>query len=171
MNIRSVVLLSVLALVVGTSRAHGATIGPDYGTPSVIYSHSSLVQGSSAAVTALDLTGAGELFVTLTDLDFPEAVSSLDFSLSSSGTDLVGLADPGTLRLSVTGPVTLYADVFATAQADTGVGLYNLTATFLPTATVPLPPAGLLLASALWLPLWALRRRSRLPLLRLASVA
>lgn len=163
MNIRSVLLLTALASMVGISKVPAATLGADDGTPSVIYSQSSLMQGNSASVTTLNLPGAGELFLTLTDLAFPTNFSSLDFSLSSSNTDLVGLADPGTLKMSVTGPETLYADVFATAAADGGAGLYNLTGTFLPTNPVPLPTGGLLLASGvLLLPLCAVLRRGRL---------
>lgn len=180
MKSSSIALVATLALFGGLGSANASTLpsDPSVGTPTVLYSQSSLVQGESASVTTLDVPGAGELFLTLTDLDFMNTFSSLDFSLSSSQTDLVGLADAGTLHLNTTGPTTLYADVFANLPTASDDGLYNLTATFLSSADaapVPLPGAGVMLAGALMLlagALWGQRgRRGRRALTPTLGVA
>jgi hypothetical protein len=137
-----------LALVPMMPRAEASTLGvSSAASASVLYSDSELVQGSQASVATLSIPSAGELFLTLTDLKFPDDFSSLKFALTDTSTALVGLADPGTLTLNLTGPTTLYAEVFANAQGAADIGLYNLTATFLGNSSpVPLPPSGLLLA-------------------------
>ncbi len=165
MNIKSVCVIGALILATGFSRAQASTLDASTDNSSdpsvsVLYSQSTYVKGNAGNVTTLETPGAGELFLTLTDLDFPTQFASLDFSLSSSSTALTGLADPGTLQLSVTGPTTLYADVFASAQGKCDVGLYNLTATFLGNASpVPLPGSGTLLSGALLFLLAGVYRR------------
>jgi hypothetical protein len=121
-------------------------------TPTVLYSQSSLVRVSAANSITLNAPGVGEVFLTLTDLGFPDPFSSLKFSLSDSPTAEVGLANPGVLTLYVSGAATLYADVFAQTATGADCGLYNLTGTFLGGASpVPLPASGLLLGTSLLL--------------------
>ena len=130
-------------------------------TAEVLYDQSSLVRGNVADTVALDAPAAGEISLTLTDLDFTQSLA-LGFSLTDSPTALVALADPGTLTLDVSGPTTLYAKVFATAQGPADIGLFNLTATYLSTPTVVgLPASGLLLGASLCTLLVALRARFR----------
>lgn len=150
--------LAVLCMLGAAPLAGAAVLGADsadsVGTPAVLYSQSSLVKGSVANVTTLYTPGPGELFLTLTDLDYTNTFGSLKFSLSNSTTALVGLAEPGILTLDLTQPTTLYADVFATAGGRSELGIYNLTATFLGASPVPLPASVLMLGCgllALWL--------------------
>lgn len=147
-------LIGALALAGGLSSANAAILGADSGdTASVLYSNSQMVQGAAANVATLTTPGAGELFLTLTDLDFPTSFASLQFALTDASAVLgSGLVDAGTvLTLDLTQPTTLYADVFALTKGQAGVGLYNLTATFLDSSPVPLPATGLLLAGGLLL--------------------
>lgn len=138
-------LLGALA-VVPLAQSATLTSGPA-SAASVLYSDSQLVQGSEASVAALQIPSAGNLFLSLTDLRFPDPFASLQFDLTGTQNALVGLSPSGTtLTLGLTGPATLYANVFATAQGPLDIGLYNLTATFLTTAPVSLPASGALLA-------------------------
>jgi hypothetical protein len=157
MKIKTIGLIGGFVLagsLIVTQRAKASTL-PD---ATVLYSDSPMVQGSADTLTTLSVPGAGELFLTLTDLDFPSPFSSLKFSLTDTAGALVGFADPGTLTLDLTKPTTLYADVIATTQAGTEAGLYNLTATFLDASPVPLPASGLLLGGGIALALFIKRR-------------
>jgi hypothetical protein len=113
---------------------------------------SKLVLGSSATVTTIQVDAAGTLSFTLTDKLFPIALGALSFAVTDTNTALATMSGPGTLSMAVAGPVTLYADVFATAQGTNNVGLYNLQVSFAPTVPVPAPASGLLLgvAAILW---------------------
>lgn len=144
-----------LLLAIVTGQAARASTLPG---PTVLYSNSWLTSGNSAESTALQVPAAGELFVTLTDLAFPDSYTSLDLSLTDGTSTLESLPNPGELTLDLTQPSTLYADVFGEV---TGEGLYNLTATFLPSAPVPLPASCWLLASALMGLVWCAQRRAR----------
>jgi hypothetical protein len=137
----------ILGLISVAGRVQASTLGLDEspGAGSVLYSGSQLIQGNGASAVMLSLPSAGELFLTLTDLNFPDPFASLKFALTNAQTALVGLTDAGTMTFSAASPTTLYANVFATTQPTTDLGLYNLTVTFV--AQVGLPATGGLLAS------------------------
>ena len=151
-----------LAILLGLPGAYASTIGS--GTDvSVLYSQSQMVQGNNASVVQLDVPTAGQLFLTLTDLDFPDPFASLKFALTSLTSAQVGLAVAGTLTLDLTAPTTLYAEVFWKAPSGVDAGLYNLTATLLTTGDVlpfPLPASGGLLGGVLLLALAGLARQA-----------
>ena len=146
------ILLSLMAVLsLGWHGAHASSLSST-SSVSVLYSGAELVQGSRAGITALNIPSAGELFLTLTDLQFPDPFSSLKFDLTDTLSSKTALTNPGTLTLNLTGPATLYANVFASAGGSSNLGLYNLTATFLASsgvtaAPVPLPATGGLLAA------------------------
>ncbi len=160
MNIKASAWIGGLMLAASLAGAQAAQASV-LNSATVLYSESPMVLGGAATVTTLSVPGAGELFLTLTDLDFPSYFSSLKFSMTDTSGALVGLADPGTLTLDLTRPTTLYADVFATTQPGTGAGLYNLTATFLGASPVPLPASGLLFGGGLALALLVWGRAAR----------
>ena len=142
-------LAGALALILAMQAAHASTMtsAPTY-TASLIFDASVLVQGDSATVDPLQIPGAGELFLTLTDLDFPSPFAALSLSIAdAAGGSLATSAGAGTLTLEVSGPMTLYADVFTTPQGSTDLGLYNISATFVSATPVRLPASGLLLAA------------------------
>jgi hypothetical protein len=156
-NLKCISVLAIMSLM-GVAHAARADI---LGTPTVLYSQSSLVTGSAPSVTTLNVPGPGELFLTLTDLSFPAPFASLKFALTDTESALVGLAPPGTLTLDLTKPTQLYAEVFDTAAVGPDMGLYNLTATFLSSSPVPLPATGLLLGGGLLVLLLGRRRFGR----------
>jgi hypothetical protein len=122
---------------------------------------SKLVLGSSAAVTTIRVDTAGTLSFILMDKLFPSALGALSFAVTDTSNALATMSGPGTLSMVVTGPMTLYADVFATAQGTTNTGLYNLQVSFAPAVPVPVPASGLLLAAAAIL--WRLKVRPARP--------
>jgi hypothetical protein len=157
-------LLLGAASIGGEVQASSIGLDESPGSRTVLYSGSDLVEGSAANAVTLSLPGPGELFLTLTDLDFPDPFASLQFALSSTQTTVMALSVAGTTDIKVASPTTLYANVFAATQAGSDLGLYNLTATFVSAAEVALPASGGLLGSVA-LPAMALafiyRRRAR----------
>jgi hypothetical protein len=152
-------VLSVAALAwAHGSGAHAANeIGAASGNVSVLASESVLLQESAAMTTSLAIPGPGELFVTLTDLQFPTSFNTLTYAVSATAGPPLASAAAGTMSsLDLTAPMTLYANVFATVGTG-GAGLYNLTATFV--SAVPLPGSlGLFAGAALLLGLRGRRR-------------
>ncbi len=155
-------LCGVLAAASAFSRAQASALdaAPEP-TTLVLASQSDLVQDSAANETTLQVPGAGELYVTLTDLQFPTSFASLQFALTDATSTLVGLHGASTMSLNLTGPTSVYADVFATTQG--GYGLYNLSATFDAGSPVPLPGSAVCLATGCLLLLW-LRATTLVPL-------
>jgi hypothetical protein len=159
-NCKSILLvLTVAALALGHgSNVHASNeIGAASGNVSVLASESVLLQESGAMTTSLAIPGPGELFVTLTDLQFPTSFSKLNYAVSAAVGPPLAQTDAGMMTtLDLTAPTTLYANVFATVGAS-GAGLYNLTATFV--SAVPLPGSlGLFASVALLLGLRGRRR-------------
>lgn len=106
-----------------------------------------LVWGTSLSVSALQISRQGTLTVSLTDIEWPSALSSLSLLV----TDLTGIwqkFDGGVenLTFDLTGPGQLYLAVFAQSDSRFMPGLYNLQANFTP---VPLPAAAWLLLSGI----------------------
>jgi len=108
-----------------------------------------LVWGTALSVNALSAASAGTLTVRLTDIEWPEALSSLTMLV----TDLNGLwkkvdgsTGPDGLIFNLTGPAHLFVAVFAQSDSRYVPGVYNLQANFSP---VPLPAAAWLLLSGL----------------------
>jgi hypothetical protein len=148
MNRQAIIgLLVAFALTMGQTGAQASSLFAAADT-SVLASQSLLMQQSGANTTTLAVPGAGELFLTLTDLKFPTSFASLDYAVSDAGGAVIPLTDAGTLMtLDLTAPTTLYANVFGTLGVGGGAGLYNLTATFISnSSTVPLPGSVLSLA-------------------------
>jgi hypothetical protein len=105
-----------------------------------------LVWGSNLSIHALSFSGPGTLAIKLTDIEFPQALTTLELLV----TDLNGVWTRWTgsdLLIDVNGPAKFFAAVFATSATKSTPGLYHLRADF--TSAVPLPAAAWLLLSAL----------------------
>ena len=94
-----------------------------------------LVWGTSLSVNSLATTSAGQLTVKLTDIVWPEALTSLSLLV----TDLNGLwqkvegsTGPDGLIFDLSGPANLFVAVFAQSDSKYVPGLYNLQASFSP---------------------------------------
>jgi hypothetical protein len=137
--------LAIAALLAAGPLAQAATLAAPGTVTTTLYSESEFVQGSKAMVIPIQLTEAGTLTIDVTDMTFPIDFASLSFQIASASSTMAKMSAPGVLTLTISGPMTLYADVFATAQGPSDVGLFNLHAQFSGAGSVPLPGSGVLL--------------------------
>jgi len=119
----------------------------------VLISDTTLVSGSETAVFSFEAPGPGTVSVQLTNLDWPQALSSLSF-MSATASRIVSPwanADSGTWGLSfqVAGPGAYFADIMAVAGGPLDLGAYSFSLNFTPAAPVPLPASGTLLLGGL----------------------
>jgi hypothetical protein len=136
---------------------------------SVLTSDSEAVQQSGADMLTFSTPGAGEVFVTVTDLitaadaGFFAPFASLQYGLTDAEGLDTGMINAGvTTSLTVGGATTIDANVFDLLGGHPG--LFNLTATFVPASlTVPLPASGVsIIGGGLMLLFGARRRRASL---------
>ena len=119
---------------------------------SVVLADTTLVSGSQSAVFSFDLSGPGTVSVQLTNLDWPQALSSLSFMAGTANQVLSTWSGPGSaqsLSFRVSTGGSYFADVTAAAGGPLDLGAYSLAVTFTPAAPVPLPPSGALLLGVL----------------------
>jgi hypothetical protein len=155
--------LGVMGLLAAmpAARASGIT-ADDSGFGDVMINTSEFVDGNSAKSMMLVLPNAGELRLDFTDMDFTGALDTLEFGLSETSSSVSGMIDADSMTIDFTRPTTLYLDVFARADKQTGFGLYNIYASFQPQVVpVPLPASGVSLAGGLAALLWLFRRRGQ----------
>jgi hypothetical protein len=111
--------------------------------------------GSESETVSLNAPSAGTINVTLVDLAWPDALSSLSFFASTDSTTLgTTQPDPLSYQFSVTGAGAYYAHITGVAGiAGSGLpnfGLFGMQAMFTPNITgVPLPPSAWLLGTGL----------------------
>ena len=154
-------------LVLSAQIGHASMIAADSGASMTFgassdssYADSKLVLGNSASVMKLSIPSAGVLSLAWTDLDFASSLAALDLGLSDGTKNLANFLGAGSTTLDLSGPVTLYATIFATAQGSLDVGLYNVSASFVPAgAPVPVPGLGIWGLGTGFLGLLALARR------------
>lgn len=118
-----------------------------------LYESTALVSAPTITVTQLDLTSAGTLNISLKDLAWPDIAQALSFSLSSPTEVITRQSTSGTsplvLSYDVTGPMTLFASVYAAPRATARAALYHMNISFTSVAPVPLPAGVWLLLSGL----------------------
>jgi hypothetical protein len=131
----------------------------------VLYDNAGFVQGQQSFSQTLNLSGPGVLTVTLSNISWPESLSSLNFVLSTAAGPIAPSMGAGTESFQVDGG-RLFALWFGQAaegpQDPQDLGLYGLKIVFQPYAPpppVPLPATGFLLLAGLALLAWRLRRR------------
>jgi hypothetical protein len=141
------ICLAAGVLCLSMSSAHAAMIT----TP--LYETTTLVSAPTITVTQLDLTSAGTLQISLNDLAWPELAQSLSFSLSTPTSVIERQSTSGTtptlFSYEVTGPMTLFASVYAAPRATARAALYHMNISFTSVAPVPLPAGVWLLLSGL----------------------
>jgi hypothetical protein len=158
--------ISALALAVAALHSISAYAG------SQVLADTTLVSGSSSEVFSFQASGPGMATVELTNVAWPQNLSSLSFLATAPGEILGQWSNPPasggtttqTMSFMVPTAGTYFADVMATAGGPLDLGVYSLSISFSPSA-VPLPPSGRLLLGALLLGVGLLfvqqRRRQR----------
>jgi hypothetical protein len=127
----------------------------------VLYDGTGFVVGTQSFVQSFDLPSAGTLTVTLTNVAWPEQLSSLDMLLSSTNGAVGPEMGAGTSSFSVKAG-DVFAQWFGTAQGALDAGVFSMKIDFIPAgqAVVPLPTSIALLLSGLALLAWQ-RRQAR----------
>lgn len=141
MNIRH--LLPILLLACGLLSAEAPR------ADTVLYDSASIIAGQGGATQSLDLSTAGTLTITITDIPWLDVVSDLTAFLSTA-TGVVGnkMYTAGSESISV-GAGTYYANWFGDAQGTYNEGVVGVKIQFQPAATVSLPASLVLLLSGL----------------------
>jgi hypothetical protein len=134
---RLVVLAALLLYALMASVAQAST---------VLLADTTLVSGSESAVFSFNAPGPGTVSVQLTNLDWPQALSSLSFMSTTANQVLSPWSAASSSSFQVAGSGTYFADVMAVAGGSLDLGAYSLSLTFTPAfAPVPLPSSGALL--------------------------
>lgn len=116
------------------------------GAPASSINSTRLVWGTSLTVDALSLGSRGTLSISLSDIEWPAALSTLTLLVTDLDGMWTKLEGPGDLTLNLSSPAKLFVAVFAKSEGRYSPGLYHLSASFAP---VPLPAAAWLLLSGL----------------------
>lgn len=127
-----------------------------------------LVSGNESAVFPFEVTGPGTVSVQLTNLNWPQALSSLSFMATDASHVMAswsqsGAASSQLLTFQVATGGRYFADVDATAGGPLDLGAYSLSLSFLPAAPVPLPSSGAFLLVSVVACVIALMLRWRRP--------
>jgi PEP-CTERM motif len=119
-----------------------------------------LIAGTESKVYSFDAPEAGTVTVTLSQLTWPDKLSSLSFAAATSTSVIAQMTQAGTLDFRVSGPGMYSAIVTGTVDASSavfGLGMWSVKLDFTP--AVPLPASAWLLLSGLGGFVVAWRRR------------
>jgi hypothetical protein len=129
----------------------------------VMYDGSGFLRGTQSFSESFNLVSAGTLTVTLSNIAWPEKLSSLNFVLSSANGKMGSEMGTGTSTFTITSGGEVFAQWFGTAQGPLDAGVFAINIQFSPAAggtPVPVPSSIVLLISGL-LALWGLGRHHR----------
>lgn len=149
-------LLIAMGVMASGAQAHTVTI--DEGNP---YQDVGFVGKKGIAETdAFEIALAGTYQATLTDFHFPEPFDVIQLIVTSATEEYGRLTAPGTFFFNAD-PGRYFLSLWGETGSDFRLGLYGIEIAYVSNvAPVPLPPAALLLVSALgMLGLRAFRRR------------
>lgn len=127
-------------------------LGPSARADTVLYGNAGFIEGTQSFVQQLDITQAGTLTVSLSNVPWLDTISDLSFVVTTASKALGGWETGNTESVQV-GPGTIYAHWFGEADGKYGVGAFSLKITFQPgtVSAVPLPGSLALLLSAIGL--------------------
>jgi hypothetical protein len=121
----------------------GLSQAPHAVADTMLLSDTALVRGTSSATFSFDAPTAGMVTATLSNLPWPDSLSTLNFQATSATSTLsswsaLDSADETRTESFAVGPGTYFTHILATAQGQLNLGLYALNVTFSANA-VPLP--------------------------------
>jgi len=134
--------LALLALCLSATAARAEML---------MLSQTTLVSGTESSVDSFTIASDGTLTLQLSDISWPQALTSLNFMLSSAD-QVMGAwsAQQNSIVESIQlTPGTYYGHITGTAGGDLDLGVYSVTVGFQPAGVVPLPASGRLLLVAL----------------------
>lgn len=116
----------------------------------VLYDSAGFIQGRQSFVQSFDITTAGTLTVTLSDIPWLDTIGGLTAFVSTPSSVLGNSMGAGTESMQVK-PGMIYAHWFGDASGTYGVGVYGVKIAFQPSgvSAVPLPKSLILLLSGL----------------------
>lgn len=130
----------------------------------VLYDGTGFVVGTQSFVQSFDLTTAGTLTVTLTNVAWPQQLASLNLLMTSpSGGAMGPEMGAGIATFNVRSGEDVFAQWFGTAQGPLDAGVFSMKIMFQPAGggtTVPLPTSIALFLSGLGLLVWQRRGRA-----------
>ena len=129
----------------------------------VLYDGAGFLQGTQSFVQSFNLSSPGMLTVTLSNVAWPQQLSSLNLLMTSSSGAMGPEMGAGTATFDVKSG-NVFAQWFGTAQGPLNTGVYSMKIEFQPTSgtsgnPVPLPTSIALLLSGLGLLFWNYRQR------------
>jgi hypothetical protein len=130
----------------------------------VLYDSAGFIQGQQSFVQSFDITTAGTLTVTLSNIPWLDTIADLNCFLTTATGVLGSSMGVGTESMSVQ-PGMIYAHWFGDANGQYGVGVYGVKIMFQPNGitTVALPPSLVLLLSGMGVLLGWQRRKQVAP--------
>jgi hypothetical protein len=131
----------------------GVALTPQARADSILLAQTTLVAGANSTVDSFTAPTTGMVTVNLQTLNWPVPLSALSFSATTVNSVLSswnGTGMSSDLMTFNVAPGTYYAHVMATADTNSALdlGLYSMMVTFTP--TVPLPAAGWMLLTGLF---------------------
>jgi hypothetical protein len=145
MGFKAVLAATVLGSGGVLSAAHADT---------VLYDSAGFIQGQQAFVQSFDITTAGTMTVTLSNIPWMDTIADLGgFMSTSSGVINGSVMNAGTETFNVL-PGVVYAHWFGDANGKYGIGVYGLDITYAANQAVtpvPLPASLVLLLSGIGL--------------------
>ena len=144
MNIRQLITLALVGIAAWVLPLGAAS------ADTVLYDNSGFIQGQQSFVQSFDITTAGTLTVSLSDIPWLDTISNLNFFLTTAAGTVGTPMGAGAESVNV-GPGMVYAHWFGDAAGTFGLGAYGLKLIFQPNGPtpVPLPGALILLLSGL----------------------
>jgi len=117
----------------------------------VLLGQTGLITGSESFVFSVLVPSAGTMDVQLTDIAWPDRLSSLSGGITTATSVLQEMAAPGNMLVSIGAAGTYYLHIAGVAQDALDMGLYSVRVDFQGegASTVPLPGAAWLFIAGL----------------------